>query len=520
MLSDRLAAAGLVALRFDYAGTGDSADTYETGVAQWVDSIRGAVAFLRSCGCSSVSLAGLRIGATLAATAAPSCGPLTSLVLWDPVAGRSFLREQRALQMIEIGPQQARNDGSEEALGFTYPVDVVSQMRLLKVDVGILSDVDFQPRERGACLLLIRPEQESQPGIRTMVDSPLVSYLDAPAQPELLSHRSFAGTIPRDTISAIASHVSAHSAATARQVHVRLRDTAVVGTTPAGREIVERFARIGPDSAFGVVTEVAPRSNLRPLLLCGNVAAEYHIGPGRAWVELARRAAGHALTTIRFDWPGLGDSARDDQYDSTTLYPADRREKVLDIVRAARSEAAGPLGMLGSCSGAWLAAAVGGTERLGAVWLINEANWTKVPKPIDGRSYEAFVEKLARRADKPRTWRARSRSLVKHHLPYPIWLALCRTGVFVTPELILADLAERGTKVRLLLSASDADSFASRRGNTGVARLVRSGADIKVTVFDNADHALFMESGRKAILTAVLADAIRDLEIVPDSSGS
>jgi len=67
-LAEQLACAGLVTLRFDYTGTGDSAgDTAEeVSIATWLSDITAAVDFVRQTGVSCVGLIGLRLGAMLA----------------------------------------------------------------------------------------------------------------------------------------------------------------------------------------------------------------------------------------------------------------------------------------------------------------------------------------------------------------------------------------------------------------------------------------------------------------------
>jgi len=459
------------------------------------------------------------MGATLAAAAAGECGSLASLVLWDPVlAGRSFLREQRALQTIEIGPQRVREDGSEEALGFTYTAALASEIRAMDLDPVALSSTTFDDADRRPCLLLTRPEHGSKPVIRMLAELPVVTQLPAPAQAELLGHRSFASIVPQAAVSDIARHVSARTGTGAGKLTLPLRDSAVVGATSSGEEIVEHFARLGQQDAFAVVTEVRSTAP-RPVLMCTNVAAEHHIGPGRAWVGLARRAAARGLVAIRFDSPGIGDSVQNDGYEAAMLYATGEISRTADIVRAVAARYQGPVGMLGSCSGAWLAGATSAVVNVDAVWLINGARWSRNPKPIGGRDAEATIERYVEQSTLPPTMSARARWFVRRHLPYRVWLVLCHAGLASTPEVLLRDIAARRTKIRLLFSTEDAASFDERRGNTGVARLRRLGADIRTNIFD-VDHALFVESGRTAVLSRVLEDAVCDLCVGQSASAS
>lgn len=93
-LARMLADAGYHVLRFDYSSTGDSAGEFdEASAEQWVADIHTAIDELRETAqLGSVTLIGLRYGATLAAMAASGRSDVDRLVLWDPVAdGKSYL---------------------------------------------------------------------------------------------------------------------------------------------------------------------------------------------------------------------------------------------------------------------------------------------------------------------------------------------------------------------------------------------------------------------------------------------
>lgn len=508
VLAHRIAAEGLVALRFDYPGTGDSADAVDglDGVARWVDGIRLAAEFLRTGGCSSISLVGLRIGATLAATAAGQCGPLSALVVWDPVSGRTFLREQRALQILEIGVPPARHDDLVEALGFTYPAWLAEELRTLDLPPSV-GDLDFAAASTGRCLLLTRPEHAGRRHTAALHGVPEVTHEEVPGQADLIDKRSFAAVTPHETISRIVAHLAAHAPRVSRPVQFPLRDSAVVCHTPSGQPVIERLTWIGTQNTFAVVTETSPERRGRPTLLCANVAGEPHIGPGRAWVEFARRGAAHGMRVLRVDSAGIGESGCGDPI---VLYTPAMRDSAMRLGRWLHETSDGPVGMLGSCSGAWEAATAGGAAPLDTVWLINHVDWAKLPRTAEGVEAGARVEAIAAGEQRSAGLVARTRRLLRTRLPYPIWLTLCRAGLAQTPEPLLKGLARQGTKIRVLLCPTDAVRFAGQRGEQGVARLRRRGADITISHVQIADHALFGKEGREAVLSAVLAESIHD----------
>lgn len=86
-LAQRSAQEGFFTLRFDYFATGDSAGSSDAGTFdQWVDDIATAAEEARDLsGAREVSVVGMHLGATLAASAVDAGLDLQSLVLWDPV---------------------------------------------------------------------------------------------------------------------------------------------------------------------------------------------------------------------------------------------------------------------------------------------------------------------------------------------------------------------------------------------------------------------------------------------------
>lgn len=111
VLASRLDRSGYAALRFDYAGTGDSAgDGADFSLSDWLDDIAAAAAELRrESGSPRLVLVGLRLGATLAALATVRRElRVRHLVMWDPVIdGAQYLRElasaHRAYLRSEMG---------------------------------------------------------------------------------------------------------------------------------------------------------------------------------------------------------------------------------------------------------------------------------------------------------------------------------------------------------------------------------------------------------------------------------
>jgi hypothetical protein len=95
-LAQDLAGAGFHVLRFDYAGSGDSADIPDWSLHTWSQDGRDALAQLQArSGVRALSALGIRLGAAVAVRLGT---PLSHLVLWDPIGnGAAYLEELEQL---------------------------------------------------------------------------------------------------------------------------------------------------------------------------------------------------------------------------------------------------------------------------------------------------------------------------------------------------------------------------------------------------------------------------------------
>jgi exosortase A-associated hydrolase 2 len=144
-LATRLTRAGFHVLRFDYFGTGDSTgDIGEASFKQWIADVVAAVDEVRgSLGHSSVSLVGLRLGATLAAMAATECRDVDRLVLWEPVVrGDEYVttllaRHREWFQAnVRRRADARRLSVDDEALGYRFTESFRNELE--RVDLSAL----------------------------------------------------------------------------------------------------------------------------------------------------------------------------------------------------------------------------------------------------------------------------------------------------------------------------------------------------------------------------------------------
>ncbi len=143
-LARQLADDGHDVLRFDYRGTGDSAGRADDmAIDDWIEDIHTASReLLDSTGSSTISIVGVRLGATLAALAARNIAGVREIVLWDPVAnGSAFVRTQETMHAIRLGKRRgSRHDAKDEGhelLGFPWPPEQRERMR--QIDAGSFS---------------------------------------------------------------------------------------------------------------------------------------------------------------------------------------------------------------------------------------------------------------------------------------------------------------------------------------------------------------------------------------------
>ena len=133
-LAVHFSGAGFPVLRFDYTGTGDSdGDPAELSVDRWMDDIRCAILELKQlASVQRVSLIGLRLGATLAASLADQRRNIANLVLWDPVvAGAAYADWLELADTASFPSERHPGRGPTELMGYVYNSQLREQIRQL-----------------------------------------------------------------------------------------------------------------------------------------------------------------------------------------------------------------------------------------------------------------------------------------------------------------------------------------------------------------------------------------------------
>ncbi|WP_460713011.1 alpha/beta fold hydrolase [Nocardioides dilutus] len=451
-LAETLAEEGLVALRFDYDGTGDSAGLQDDPdrVAAWLASVEAARQLLLDLGAPNVSAVGMRLGATLAACQAAASTPFRSLALWDPcLSGRTFLREGEALFLLGEDDGRSHDDGLRHTPGFQY--DEATAAALRTIDLAKL------PADRPLAdrvLLLSRTDRPAPEGIekRVRLESGEVELRPATAQDQLLDRTPSDCYVPEEALAGVVTWVAA--GLEGERVPVKSpeeRPVELASAGPGSPPVSERSTRFGPLGVYGVVDEpVSPRRS--PWLVLVNVAAEHHIGPGRRWVEWARQWAALGYRVVRVDLSGVGDSPTHPGQLENEPFAPEWIDDTRQIVRTLAADGA-PVAVMGLCSGAYSAFEVALWEKVDAVFAVNPrltlypaAKGTHVYTP-HRRAGILPARPIAALAERHRI------------LAGGIWRVYRQLAVWHGPFRVLRRVVKRGTAVHVSACRDDAQHF-------------------------------------------------------------
>ena len=498
-LAVHLEAYGFFVLRFDYDGTGDSAgDSRDPGrVEAWLASTGAAIEYVRHAGARQVALIGMRVGATLAATAAARDGGIESLVLWDPCAsGRSFLHEQRVLTLVSLGISASRDDGSIETPAQVYDAETVRDLRELSI-------ASTTGRLAGSVLALTRPNRTRDKDLVERLSVETVEWGDATGQEQLLETDAPHIKLPDATIDRIVVWLKGVTGTESQTVEAPVPASAApVSITPSGLTVVERPVMLGPVGLFGIITEI-PGTSDGPTVVFLTVAQEHHIGPNRLWVEYARSWAGSGMRALRVDLSGIGDSPVRAGQSEFVARPPEHLDDVIDVARAVSPRDASDVVLVGLCSGACQALDSAFGVRPRGVIAVNPV------LSIQPLKVEAGAPDPRRRVTLPST--AHLEAFLKEgplsKLPQRFPNVGARLKVLMAPSrrpaVWLRELVEADIDVLLVCGEWEARPFHLGTSSRTLAKLAASG-HFRFEFIPNLSHGLLSEADRDrvgAILT-------------------
>jgi pimeloyl-ACP methyl ester carboxylesterase len=347
-----LALDGYVSLRFDHFGTGDSSGSIEDDgfEREWIDGVVHGVEFLRSLEISSVSLIGMRMGATIAASSASACDlDLTSFVMWDPCeSGRNYYRELRALGALR---RNADVFGlGESTVMLEYPL---SEQAVNQLDHFNLNEPTSRPLAQRV-LIVARDDRSFSAQFLAAWGPERATWITTSEQGPLLETELPQSVQPEHTIAEIRAWLTADESASSPYSRPPRTSDVVIEKGSNQFAVRESVVEIGHRGMFAVVSEpVGDRQG--PLIVLVSGINEDHVGPSRLWVELSRRWAGLGLRCVRFDFSELGESSWSPGQRDRPLFDRTQRYEIEEVVRSLSSAAPDDSVLIGLCSGAQVA---------------------------------------------------------------------------------------------------------------------------------------------------------------------
>jgi alpha-beta hydrolase superfamily lysophospholipase len=502
LLAEGLAEQGICVVRFDYDGTGDSVgdDRDPSRVTAWLASVKAAIDRLRDSGVRSVFLIGMRLGATLAGVVAEGDGDIAGLVLWDPVvSGRAYLREQRATAALAFAMTKPSADGSVEAPGMVFDPGTAR-------DLGSVDLITTNGPLADRVLVLIRPDRQAS-SLKVRLDLPHVEWAEAPGQVELMEDAPNQA-LPELAISRLIDWVGSVAPAVHQAIHQPVpAGPMVVGRDPEGMPIVETPGFFGPAGLFGIWTEVPGRVH-GPTTIFLSVAAEHRIGPGRLWVDLARRWAGAGVRSLRLDLSGLGDSP--------TRTPDQRRfvsgapeafDDVVDAVGAASTSGDAGVVLIGHCLSGYQA--LESALHLGprGVIAVNPVISLQPPEQVTGKPLDPRRQIALPRNALVRAFAANG-ALAGLRRRYPDlgWRLRMLVSPSRRPAVWLRQLERDEVDVLIVSGEQEAQLILLGASKRGLERLKRTGR-FALAVIPDLEHGLFI-ADQRSVLSRLLTDHV------------
>lgn len=548
--ADAVMELGLPSLRFDYLGTGDSADIDPRAdqIDVWAKDVVAAVIELqRRTGVEQVCLLGFRLGALLATLAAAQCTSVGALLLVAPViSGRRYLRELRTTRMFaSLGTDGSGSAGQPSANQATGVDSMeISGFSLSAASIAALSQIDLTTRGAPPVRHILLIEGSNSRATRdwveilTAIGSP-PEYLTLPGTVEMLMTDPQFALVPQTMIEAMRGWLALHVKPPGKSSGIRQHHSCeavsekTVLSLPldgsvASMVLTERPVFIGSETvSFGIVTEPRQGDKRRRGVILLNVGAENHIGSSRMYVSLARQWARQGYTVLRLDLAGLGDSATRAGRPDDEVFPPAAIEDIraaIDFLKA--RYAIDDITLGGLCSGAYhsLRAAIVGLP-VNRILLVNPMNffWKEgmtaesLQQSVDlARNFNFYRERVFSitiwkriLSGKLNIWR-----IVRIFIHRPV----------ITLESKLRNLARQlrihlprdlGWELEQIGARGVRMVFVFARGEPGIDVLnIEAGSSVKrlgdqclVHIIDSGDH-IFSRQGTRSVLEKILSNEL------------
>lgn len=502
LFAEALAADGFPVLRYDHLGGGDSMPL-EAEVDRWplwAAGVERAAAFARAqTGAQRLVLAGLRVGASLAAVAAPSVKP-DGLMLLAPLAtGRGWVRELQAA--AATASLATPGDGSIEIDG----------LRLSSATMASLKDVDLRRLPpSGAAAFLATPAAD--PRLAASL-GPRVSAMRFPGYAELF-REAHLNSPPGVVFEAAAAWLEGLAAGA---------PDALCAPPPAAPSLVagdwtERPVTFGEDLR-GVLCLPARGAGGQGVVF-GNTGADPRAGVGGFAARASRALAARGVAALRFDFAGVGESAGPDAWRSH-VFETSREPDFRAAADLMAQEGYGEATLVGVCTGGYqaLRAAIEDPRfrRIVAInpWLVWQGGDSLEKRPLGaslrrGIATSAGAPGWRRALAGGRRTRGAFAALIqrlrRRFRPGP------RDAAGRAARAEIARICAAGARLRILVGRDDV-ALEELEENFGLqGRWLARRRGVTVSLLRDLDHGLATQRGQDL----ALAEILRFLDVAAD----
>ena len=489
-LAQSLAAEGFPVLRIEPLGVGDSLDIDETAAAWtvWRHGAEAARDHLKTlASLDRIVLVGLRLTGRLIAEI-----DADGAVLLAPVAsGKTWLRELKLAAAMSgtagpDGDQALESEGlqlSAAAARSLQPVDLTSLAKHTAHALVFAQNAQAESVAKRLGELDVETRVEAFPGYEDLLDD---------------SHSNKAPHIVFDTILSWAD-----------TIYPETRHSTPIQIAASGGRLGDGFEETPVNLGEGSTALVTrPAKPTGPGVIVCNTSGEPRAGIGRFAVSTARALAKEGVTTLRFDFLGIGDSETDGV---GHMYEADRNPEFARAADYLCALGCSTITVLGVCSGSFHAIrALSALPSLDQAYCVSSRLVWRTGDSLDpqfrdqGKATVSYVTGIR----DPETWMrlvrgdidvlAVGRTLwgrflgkVKARLNTQISAPL-RTGI--------ASISARGGALRLVMGLEDAalDELESYFG-PGAKKFIRLDG-MSMRVIDDLDHGLAKAASRAVVL--------------------
>jgi pimeloyl-ACP methyl ester carboxylesterase len=395
---------GVPTLRFDYLGTGDSADIEPRAdqLEIWSRDILAAIAELqRRTGVQRVSLLGIRLGALLATLAAKQCAAVNSVILIAPViSGPRYLRELRTTRLaasLAAEPMGPVDPVPMGPLAASARSTDVSGFAMSEATVAALAGIDLElhpelPAPRTLIIDALNPPAALRWAKRLPSDSGQSKYLALPGMVEMLMRAPFRAVVPLQAVAAIRDWLRQQLADDPVPNRLPETDAPFTPASPSSAEILTIHETVAGERLsiterplfiaskamlFGIATEPRQGERRHRGVILLNTGADFHIGANRIHVALARRWARHGYVVLRLDLSGLGDSGTVPGCADDDVFPDSAVEEIRTAIDYLKSRyGIHDMTVGGVCSGAYHALRAAAAKLpINQILMINPQNY-------------------------------------------------------------------------------------------------------------------------------------------------